>query len=114
MDFELSRSWADQIGCALTICDAEGKIIYMNERSRQTFASHGDIIGNNLMECHPEHAREKIRHMLASGETNAYTIEKNGLKKLIFQTPWRENGMIAGLCEFSIVLPPDMPHFVRK
>lgn len=111
----LSPSWADRIGCALTICDADCRIIYMNERSRQTFASHGDIIGANLMDCHPEHAREKIRHLLATGETNEYTIEKNGLRKLIFQTPWRDDdGNVAGLCEFSIVLPEGMPHFVRN
>lgn len=106
-------NWAEQIGCAVTICDKDCNILFMNERSRATFAAHGDMIGKNLMECHPEHAREKIRHMLATGETNAYTIDKNGLKKLIYQTPWRKDGEIAGLVEFSIILPPDMPHFIR-
>ncbi|MDD2576134.1 MAG: diguanylate cyclase, partial [Bacteroidales bacterium] len=46
-------------------------------------------------------------------QTNAYTIEKEGLKKLIYQTPWYENGEFGGLVEFSIVIPMDMPHFVR-
>lgn len=106
--------WAEAIDCAVTICDAQGKILFMNERSRQTFARHGDIIGHDLFQYHPPHAQEKIRHMLATGESNSYTIEKAGLRKLIHQTPWRdEEGNIAGLVEFSIILPADMPHFVR-
>lgn len=106
--------WAEQLGCAVTICDENCKILFMNERSRQTFARHGDIIGHDLMQYHPPHAKEKIQHMLATGTTNAYTIEKGGIRKLIYQTPWRKDGKIAGLVEFSIPLPEDMPHYVRK
>ncbi len=105
--------WADEIEAAVTICDADAKILYMNDRSRQTFARHGDIIGHDLMQYHPQRAQEQIRHMLATGETNAYTIEKKGLHKLIFQTPWRRDGKIAGLVELSMVIPAEMPHYVR-
>lgn len=111
MDF----NWAEDIDCAVTICDANCKILYMNSRSRETFARHGDIIGHDLMKYHPQHAQAKIREMLAQGTSNSYTIEKNGLRKLIHQTPWRDdNGRIAGLVEFSIILPSDMPHYVRS
>lgn len=105
--------WADEIDCAVTICDRDARILYMNERSRQTFARHGDIIGHDLLGYHPPKAIDKIKEMLANGTDNAYTIEKNGQRKLIFQTPWRENGEVMGLVEFSMVLPADMPHFVR-
>jgi hypothetical protein len=50
---------------------------------------------------------------MATGASNSYTIEKNGVKKLIHQTPWRENGEPAGLVEFSLVIPSVLPHFVR-
>ena len=53
------------------------------------------------------------QQMLREGTTNAYTIEKRGVRKLIYQTPWYEEGKVAGLVEYSIVLPPDMPHKVR-
>lgn len=56
----------------------------------------------------------KIKQMLAEGGTNSYTIEKEGLKKLIYQSAWFENGKIAGLIELSLVIPEEMPHFVRK
>lgn len=109
----LVPDWAWQIGCAVTVCDTEGRIMYMNERSRQTFARHGDIIGHDLLAYHPPRAQAMIRHMLETGDTNAYTIRKNGQKKVIFQTPWRKDGRIAGLVEISIPLPDDMPHYER-
>ena len=106
--------WMNVIGCAVTICDAEGVVLYMNEKSRQTFARHGDMVGRNLFGCHSERSQQMIRHMLATGETNAYTIEKQGIKKLIYQTPWRDaEGCIAGMAEISIPLPGDMPHYIR-
>ncbi len=105
--------WAWGMECAVTVCDREGKILYMNERSRETFARHGDIIGHDLFSYHPPRAQEMIRHMLATGDTNAYTISKQGRRKLIFQTPWRKEGEIAGLVELSIVLPEGMPHYDR-
>lgn len=108
-DFE----WAEEINAAVTVCDAEGVILFMNSRARQTFARHGDLIGKNLFECHSESSRMKIRHMLATGESNAYTISKEGQRKMIYQTPWRREGVIAGMVEISMVIPEEMPHYIR-
>lgn len=33
--------WAYRMNCAVTVADAECNIIYMNERSRETFAGRG-------------------------------------------------------------------------
>lgn len=107
------KNWAEDVDYAVTICDDKCQILYMNRRSRETFAKHGDIIGNNLMDCHPEHAQKTIRRLLTEGGSNAYTIQKNGVRKLIFQSAWKRDGKIAGLVETSMVLPPDMPHFNR-
>ena len=106
--------WAEGLNCAVTVCDADGIILYMNRRSRETFASHCDLIGKNLIDCHSAESIAKIRHMLATGESNAYTIEKNGLHKVIYQSPWRTpDGKIAGMVEISMVTPPEMPHYIR-
>ncbi len=78
--------WPDDINCAVTVCDINGVIKYMNRRAKDTFAAHGDLIGKNLFECHSEESRAKIRHMLATGDSNAYTISKNGQRKVIYQT----------------------------
>lgn len=105
--------WAKEINCAITVCDSEGVIIYMNDKAKETFASYGDLVGKNLMGCHSEHSRKIIHELLESGGTNCYTISKNGLRKMIYQTVWKEDGNVAGLVEFSMVLPDDMPHYNR-
>lgn len=105
--------WAEQMNCAITVCDAEGIILYMNEKARATFAAHGPLIGKNLFDCHGDRSKEMIRHMLATGESNAYTISKAGQRKMIYQTPWRSDGRISGMVEISMVIPEDLPHYIR-
>ena len=108
-DFE----WAEGMNCAVTVCDADATIVYMNRKSRETFAKHGDLIGHNLFDCHSVASQEKIKEMLATGHSNAYTIEKHGVKKMIYQTPWRVDGKISGMVEISMVIPDEMPHYIR-
>ncbi len=110
------EKWSDELPfVAITVCDKEGKIIDMNRRSIATYEKDGGkaLIGKNLMNCHPERAKQIISRLMSEGKTNAYTIEKEGLRKLIYQSPWYENGEFAGLVEMSVVLPETMPHYVR-
>ena len=106
-------SWAEEMNCAVTVCDAEGVILYMNSRSRETYAKHGNLIGKNLLGCHNERSRGIIEHLLETGGQNVYTIEKHGVRKLIYQSAWKEDGKVMGLCEISIVLPDEIPHYRR-
>lgn len=112
----LVPDWAMRVNCAVTVADADCRIIYMNERSRQTFAARGgaDLIGHSLMEYHNERSKAIIRRLLDEGGTNAYTIEKEGLRKMIFQSAWFDGeGRVGGLVEISMVIPAEMPHYVR-
>ncbi len=86
-----------------------------DDRATKAFEKDGGraLLGTNLLDCHPEPSRTKLRQLLASGEVNAYTIEKGGVRKLIYQAPWHENGEYRGLVEISLVLPNSLPHFVR-
>lgn len=104
------RDFFDNVAVAMTVCDLEGRVVYQNNRAIEAL---GDAREHNLKECHKNSSWEKIQEMIAQGSTNAYTIEKKGVRKLIYQTPWYEDGAVAGLVEYSIVLPPDMPHKVR-
>ena len=108
-----TSAWMNGIDVAITVCDCEGIIVYMNDKAARTFAADGGkaLLGKNLWDCHPEAAREKIRRIMETRTSNSYTIEKNGVKKLIHQTPWYEKGEFAGLVEFSLVIPQVMPHF---
>ena len=105
--------WAKEMNCAVTVCDTEGVILFMNEKACKTFEKYGNLIGKNLYECHNPQSKEKINELLATGGSNAYTIEKGAVKKMIYQTAWFEDGVVGGLVEISMIIPEDMPHFVR-
>lgn len=108
--------WIDEFAGAITICDLDGTIIAMNDKSASTFQADGGraLIGTNLLACHPEPSRSLVADLLASPRINAYTIEKRGVRKLIYQAPWSRNGVVSGLVEFSLEIPETMPHFVRQ
>ena len=88
--------WADEMNCAVTVCDTQGIILYMNEKACRTFAGHGNLIGRNLFDCHSPKSQEKIRELLETGGVNAYTIEKKGVRKMIYQTAWKQDGVVGG------------------
>ena len=98
------------INVAVTVSDTEGNVVYQNDSSIDV---NGDVRGKNMMGCHNERSQQIIRHMLAEAATNVYTISKKGKKKLIYQTPWLENGVVKGLVDFSIIIPETMPHYDR-
>lgn len=114
MTTENPYPWADGMDCAVTVCDTGGTLLYMNDKARTTFARHGDMVGKNLFDCHGERSREIIRRLLADGGTNVYTIEKNGVRKMIYQTAWRVDGVVGGLAEISMEIPAEMPHYIRN
>ena len=105
-------NYFQELNIAITVSDAEGNVLWMNNRSQEV--NHGDFTGQNLLACHPEPAKAKLLEMLKQHNANAYTIEKNGIKKLIYQTPWLDNGVFAGYIELSIEIPLEMPHYVRQ
>ena len=111
----MTVDWLKGINAAVAICDSEGIVVYMNERSEDVFMADGgkNLIGQSLFGCHPETALTKLKDMLNNGSTNIYTIEKNGKKKLIFQSPWLDDSIVRGMVEISIELPAGMEHFVR-
>lgn len=112
MENELSI-WSDEFGGAVTICDLEGIVIYMNQKAIQDFKKYGNLIGRNLLDCHPEPSKSKVAEMLKTPTTNTYTIEKGGIKKIIHQSPYYKNGFFSGLVEISFVIPGKMSHHVR-
>lgn len=109
------QAWVKEFPGAVTVCDAEGRIVAMNDRALEVFAADGGakLIGADILDCHPEPSRSKLKAMMDERRTNVYTIQKNGKKKLIFQGPWSVNGIYAGFVELSIEIPWDMPHFNR-
>jgi transcriptional regulator with PAS, ATPase and Fis domain len=108
--------WIKEFPGAVTVCDPEGIILEMNDKAAKGYENKGSrkLIGSNVLDCHPEPARQKTERLLAAKEKNVYTIEKNGIKKLIYQSPWYNEGLYAGFVELALEIPFEMPHFIRS
>jgi len=110
------NAWIKEFPAAVTICDPVGILLEMNDKAARAFAKDGGLalIGKNLFDCHPDPARGKLERLMERRQVNVYTIEKNGVKKLIYQSPWYFNGEYAGFVELSLEIPFEMPHIVRS
>lgn len=110
------HAWIKEFPAAITVSDTKGIIIEMNDKAAKTMEKDGGygLIGKNMLDCHPDPARGKLENLMDNQQKNVYTIEKNGVKKLIYQTPWYKQGVYAGFVEISIEIPFEMPHFIRK
>jgi transcriptional regulator with PAS, ATPase and Fis domain len=108
-------NWDSEIDASISVCDEKGVIVYLNEKAIIHFEKDGGdkLVGANILDCHPEPAKSKLKELLISQKSNIYSIEKNGVKKIIIQKPWYSNGVYKGFVEFVTEIPKDMPHFVR-
>jgi hypothetical protein len=109
------HAWLKEFPGAVTVCDSDGTALEMNDKAVKTFEADGGLalIGKNQLDCHPAKARAELERLMAERQPNIYTIEKNGVKKLIYQSPWYHDGEYAGFIEMSLEIPFEMPHFVR-
>ena len=104
-------TWADELDCAVTVCDREGVVLYQNIHSVEV---NGDVRGESMIPCHNERSQAIIHRLINEGGKNVYTISKKGIKKMIYQTVWRKDGAVGGLVEFSLEIPDQMPLYVRS
>ncbi len=110
-----AHPWFKDFPGSIIVCDVHGRILEMNAKAIRAYAEAGGekLVGTNLLDCHPEPARSKVKSFLESGASNIYTIEKQGVHKLIYQVPWTEAGEYRGLIELSLEIPAEMPHYLR-
>jgi len=108
--------WFEELPCAVTVCDKDYTILYMNERAADVNSKDGGkaLIGKSLLDCHPPGARRKLKRVMASGRPHLYTIERESAKKLVYQGHWRKGKQVGGLVELYFDLPKDIPNLVRK
>ena len=107
--------WTEDFPGSIMICDLQGIVVAMNEKAAQMYRKDGGraLMGKSLFDCHPEPALSKFRQLLESGEINIYTTEKKGIKKLLYQAPWIQDGQRRGMIELALEIPLHMPHFLR-
>jgi PAS domain-containing protein len=110
-----SVDWVAGFPGAVTVCDEHGVIVEMNAAAIRMYEANGgaSLVGRSVLECHPEPARTKVEQLLRTWEPNVYTVEKDGIRKLVHQGPWFRGGQFGGLIELAFEIPWQMPHFVR-
>ena len=110
------EDWAKEFNGAVTVCDVNGTITYMNDKAIKTFEKEGGdkLLGTNVLDCHPEPSKTILKKLMDEQKKNVYTIEKNGIKKLIYQSPLYKNDVYSGFIEISLEIPFEMPNFIRK
>jgi hypothetical protein len=108
-------AWMKEFPASIMVCNTGGVILEMNDRACETYSKDGgrDLVGQSVLDCHPEPARSRLKKILDEQLTNCYTIEKNGARKLIYQAPWYEGEQYMGLVELAIELPGEVSHFIR-
>ncbi len=109
------NTWMRELPAEVMICDPQGIVLAMNTAAEALFASDGgaDLLGTNLLECHPQESRAKLEEMMAGQTPNALFNRENGEKRFFFQSPWYRDGQYAGFIEISFPVPEQIPHFKR-
>lgn len=108
--------WQNNFSAAITICNKEGIITYMNDKAAAMFAGNGgyDLIRKSLFECHKAPSNEKIFEIMQTRKPHIYTTEKQGTKRLFYQAPHIENSEVLGIVDLAMEIPFEMPHFIRS
>lgn len=108
--------WMNNFSAAITICNKEQIITYMNDRAAAMFANNGgyNLVGKSLSACHQQSSTDKIADIMQTGKPHVYTTEKNGTKRLFYQAPHIENGEVRGIVDLAMEIPFDIPHHIRS
>jgi len=110
------HEWVEEYPAAITVCDKAGIILELNKSAVKSLQAEGGrkLIGSNLIDCHPEPARSKLKHMMKNRQTNVYTVTKRRTRKIVLQTPWYKRNRYSGFVEISLPITGKIPNIVRK
>ena len=108
-------NWMEESPLSIIVSDPSGMIVYMNTVAANAYLHLGGklLIGSSMFECHPEPALTKLKELMEQRHSNVYTIERNGIHKMVLQSPWYQDGTYAGYIELIFQIPVDIPHYIR-
>ncbi len=111
----IDETWVNGFPGAVTVCDEHGTMIWMNDKAAAGYRDAGGraLLGSNVLACHEGESRKKVAALFEERRTNVYTIQKGGIRKLIYQSPWYRDGAFAGIVELSMEIPQEIPEFIR-
>jgi PAS domain-containing protein len=108
--------WVKGLPAEIMVCDSSGTILEMNDQAEALFTEDGgrELLGTNVLACHPDPAYDKLEGMLKAQLSNSYFNSENGEKRFFYQSPWYVEGHYAGFVEISFKVPEQIPHFIRE
>jgi hypothetical protein len=106
------HEWVKEFPVAFDVCDKNGILLELNDKAINFFEKYGGekLIGTNIIKCHDEPSKSKFKEMLKNPTVNCYTLESNGIKKLIYQASWYKDNVYMGYAEIILEIPFEMPH----
>jgi hypothetical protein len=109
-------AWVEEFPGAITVCDSAGTILELNRSAVESLRTEGGkkLIGSNLMDCHPEPARSKLKRLMKNRQTNVYTVTKGRIRKIVLQVPWYRGKKYRGFVEVSLKISGKIPNVIRK
>ena len=109
------NEWVKELPAEIMVCDDRGTVLEMNTCAVELFEADGGInlLGTNLLDCHPEPSHSKLAGMLENPVSNALFFTEKGEKRFYFQSPWYQDGKYAGFVEISFPVSEELPHFKR-
>ncbi|MFC1494855.1 PAS domain-containing protein [Thermodesulfobacteriota bacterium] len=62
----MDANYFNELDSAITVCDMDGIILFMNERACKAFEIFGgrDLVGKNLFDCHNRDSCKIIKELL--------------------------------------------------
>lgn len=110
------HEWVEGFPGSIMVCDSAGVILEMNEKAVESHRADGGkkLIGSNLINCHPEPARSKLKRLMKKHQTNVYTVTKGRARLLVLQAPWYSRKKYRGFVQVSLKLPGKIPNHIRK
>lgn len=110
------HEWVEEFPGSIMVCDSAGIILELNKKAVESHRDDGGmkLIGTNLMNCHPEPARSKLKRLMKKHQTNVYTVTKGRTRLIVLQAPWYRRKKYSGFVQVSLKLPGKMLNHTRK
>lgn len=104
--------WFKSFPGAITITDAKGIILEMNDKAAVSYRDGGgrELIGKSAINCHEEPVRQTVQKMYDEPGMRIYTTRENGQKILVTHAPFFSHDVFMGIVELVIELPEEIPH----
>jgi transcriptional regulator with PAS, ATPase and Fis domain len=104
--------WFKDFPGSITITDAKGIILEMNEKAAASYRDSGgyELIGKSAITCHEGPVRQTVQKMYDEPAMRIYTTRENGQKVLVTHAPVFSDEGFMGIVEMVIDIPESIPH----